>query len=434
MRVWGNHEDVGRKVIVISSCLLEDIDYVTKIALLDTADKCVSVDFVLLEKVPGGHGSLSESINNFNRNICDLENCSFCNHLSDAKVLRALVREWLKDLRDEAAGSCHGYPLDEEDGNKLVNSTSCPVTCNELAVLDLIRNSLKVGEHSVLSQDLLKREPCFKKLISVSGKSGIEEMHDLSSTESGTWQAIESSKQRLLFKEIEHGAATARNFKETTRFHVFICGLDDLMVLPDCDKEMKMELEREDVVIRFIANLSTWRTKKQDASSDKKTSITIITQSKDLGADSMVISSPVAENVRSTMGLNVANEEELIRLGQATTKAQAAFRGYLVGHKERSNLLQTSLKSEKLSTKAFGSKQASVAAKNMKLLLMKEAKAICQLTSPIQLKPVSLGRNDAVAQLSLTAIIGLVPGLIISKDLFVGKTKKKLDVDSHVVH
>ncbi|GKA87611.1 hypothetical protein Tco_0809375, partial [Tanacetum coccineum] len=94
----GDNEDVGRKVIVISSCLLEDIDFVTKIALLDTADKCVSVDFVLLEKV----------------------------------------------------SRCHGYPLDDEDGNKLVKSTSCLVTCNELAVLDLIRNSLKVGEHSVL--------------------------------------------------------------------------------------------------------------------------------------------------------------------------------------------------------------------------------------------------------------------------------------------
>ncbi|GJY71260.1 apoptosis-inducing factor 2-like protein [Tanacetum coccineum] len=36
----------------------------------------------------------------------------------------------------------------------------------------------------------------------------------------------------------------------------------------------------------------------------------------------------------------------------------------------------------------------------------------------------SLGRNDADAQLSLTTMIGLVPGLIKSKDLFVGKTKK----------
>nr|GEX87154.1 hypothetical protein [Tanacetum cinerariifolium] len=31
---WGDNEDFERKVIVISSCLLEDIDYVTKIALL----------------------------------------------------------------------------------------------------------------------------------------------------------------------------------------------------------------------------------------------------------------------------------------------------------------------------------------------------------------------------------------------------------------
>ncbi|GJV33800.1 hypothetical protein Tco_1394200 [Tanacetum coccineum] len=108
---------------------------------------------------------------------------------------------------------CHGYPLDDERGNKLVKSTSCPVTGNELAVLDLIRNSLKARQfqaimsfifmvatetirfHSALllavkfsifstclrswSQDLLKREPCFKKLISVSGKSGVEEMQSL---------------------------------------------------------------------------------------------------------------------------------------------------------------------------------------------------------------------------------------------------------------
>ncbi|GKD11770.1 hypothetical protein Tco_1196177 [Tanacetum coccineum] len=85
--------------------------------------------------------------------------------VDDAKVLCALVREWLKDLRDEAEqqlqahlkfkrnilGSlnqiccnlfpsfnciidefepcqvpCHGYPLDDEHGNKLVKCTSCP--------------------------------------------------------------------------------------------------------------------------------------------------------------------------------------------------------------------------------------------------------------------------------------------------------------------
>ncbi|GKD22245.1 hypothetical protein Tco_1223948 [Tanacetum coccineum] len=172
---WGDNEDVGRKMIVISSCLLEDTDSVTKIALLDATNKCVSVDFLSLEKVSGGRGALSESIYNFSRNICDLENCLLRNHLSDAKVLCALVREWLKHFRDEAEqlqarlkfkrnilGSlnqiccnlfpsfnriidefepcqvcrCHGYPMDDERGNILVKSTSCPVTGNQLAALD----------------------------------------------------------------------------------------------------------------------------------------------------------------------------------------------------------------------------------------------------------------------------------------------------------
>ncbi|GJU04680.1 hypothetical protein Tco_1121110 [Tanacetum coccineum] len=182
------------KVTVETLCV-ETLCVETLCVFQDAADKYVSVDFVLLEKVLGGRGALSESIKKFNRNICDLENCSFRNHLSDAKVLCALVGEWLKDLRDEVEqlqarlkfkrniiGSlnkiccnlfpsfnhtidkfevlnpprfqvwrCHGYPLDDERGNKLVKSTSCPVfTGNELAALDLIRNSLKVGEHSVL--------------------------------------------------------------------------------------------------------------------------------------------------------------------------------------------------------------------------------------------------------------------------------------------
>ncbi|GKE07646.1 hypothetical protein Tco_1399664, partial [Tanacetum coccineum] len=80
----GDNEDVGRKVIIISSCLLEDIDSTKNIALMDATDKCISVDFVLLVKVSSGCGALLESMGKFNRNICDLENCSFHNHLSEA--------------------------------------------------------------------------------------------------------------------------------------------------------------------------------------------------------------------------------------------------------------------------------------------------------------------------------------------------------------
>lgn len=47
------------------------------------------------------------------------------------------------------------------------------------------------------------------------------------------------------------------------QFHGFTCGLDDLMVSPDCDKEMKMELEGEDVgekVHRKFVNLENQET------------------------------------------------------------------------------------------------------------------------------------------------------------------------------
>ncbi|KAL4559837.1 hypothetical protein LXL04_031983 [Taraxacum kok-saghyz] len=187
---WGDdNNDVERKVIVIGSCLLQNLDSVIKKTLMEAADKCISVDFILLEKVSSGVGALSESINNFLKNICDLENCSFHKHLPDAKVLLSLVKQWLHDLRNEAdqlqarltfkrniVGSlnqiccnlspsfspiidefepcqscrCHGYPLDDKHRNKTIKSTCCPVTGNELGSHDSIINSLKVGEQTVL--------------------------------------------------------------------------------------------------------------------------------------------------------------------------------------------------------------------------------------------------------------------------------------------
>ncbi|CAH1454228.1 unnamed protein product [Lactuca virosa] len=75
---------------------------------------------------------------------------------------------------------------------------------------------------------------------------------------------------------------------------------------------------------------------------DKNTSITLNTQSNYLAVDSTVISTPVChvsningeqsqlEKCSSANLLNAANDDDLIRLEQAATKAQAAFRGYLV--------------------------------------------------------------------------------------------------------
>ncbi|KAL7584596.1 hypothetical protein Lser_V15G42528 [Lactuca serriola] len=57
--------------------------------------------------------------------------------------------------------------------------------------------------------------------------------------------------------------AFSRLFTNYLQFHGFTCGLDDLMVSPDCDKEMKMELEGEDVgekVHRKFVNLENQKT------------------------------------------------------------------------------------------------------------------------------------------------------------------------------
>lgn len=75
-------------------------------------------------------------------------------------------------------------------------------------------------------------------------------------------------------------------------------------------------------------------------------------------------------------------------------------------------------------------KHALVAAENLKLLLNggKESKMAIYKSGSIK-AIVSLGRRDAVAQFPYTTLIGCVPGLIKSKDLFVGKTRKQMGLD-----
>ncbi|XP_051113643.1 uncharacterized protein LOC127239497 [Andrographis paniculata] len=79
-------------------------------------------------------------------------------------------------------------------------------------------------------------------------------------------------------------------------------------------------------------------------------------------------------------------------------------------------------------------KHAMIAAKNLKLLISggKEEKMATHKVRSVKVI-VSLGRHDAVAQFPMTTMIGLVPGLIKSKDLFVGKVRKQLGLDPRLV-
>ncbi|KAK4764661.1 hypothetical protein SAY86_025751 [Trapa natans] len=80
-------------------------------------------------------------------------------------------------------------------------------------------------------------------------------------------------------------------------------------------------------------------------------------------------------------------------------------------------------------------KHAEVASKNLKLLMEGGRESKMAIYVPqTKKKIVSLGRRDAVAQFSHTTVIGLVPGLIKSKDLFVSKTRKLLGLRPDVVY
>lgn len=74
---------------------------------------------------------------------------------------------------------------------------------------------------------------------------------------------------------------------------------------------------------------------------------------------------------------------------------------------------------------------AEVAAKNLKLLMAegKVSKMAIYKPNSSRIAIVSLGRRDAVAQFPLITISGLIPGMIKSRDLFVGKTRKQRGLD-----
>ncbi|KAK5777273.1 uncharacterized protein LOC108479427 isoform X1 [Gossypium arboreum] len=185
---WGGR-DIVRKVIVLSSCLPETVDSALKETLTDAADKCVSVEFILLEQRSNHLSDIRANINTFSRCISDLDNCSFQCCLPEVKVFHGLVKRWLQDLRDDMeeplqahfifnsnlAGSvkqiscnlsasvnhiidgfnpcktcrCHGVPLGNSEKTR-IERPSCQVSGHELGTFDVIQNSVKVGENAIL--------------------------------------------------------------------------------------------------------------------------------------------------------------------------------------------------------------------------------------------------------------------------------------------
>ncbi|KAL5709154.1 hypothetical protein ACHQM5_019874 [Ranunculus cassubicifolius] len=80
----------------------------------------------------------------------------------------------------------------------------------------------------------------------------------------------------------------------------------------------------------------------------------------------------------------------------------------------------------------FAQKHAHTAAKNIKLLMNGgQGKMEVYRPKAKSVAIISLGRRDGVAQLPFMTVSGLVPGMMKSRDLFVGKTRKIMGQLTH---
>ncbi|EYU24548.1 hypothetical protein ABFS82_04G115000 [Erythranthe guttata] len=201
---WGNRDrNIGKKVILISSYLVGTLDSATMKALMDASDKCVSVEFILLEQASSQLGDITDDISHFVEQIGFCKNCSFQTRVPDKHVLQCLTKRWFEDLKDDRKEPlqarfifktslisnlnqitcnlctsfnpivdefiscqtcrCHGIPLDQSNTSQTKRS-SCPVTNDDLGAIDIIENSVRVGEQTMLHMPSFKDSPELKQV------------------------------------------------------------------------------------------------------------------------------------------------------------------------------------------------------------------------------------------------------------------------------
>ncbi|KAL8497340.1 hypothetical protein ACS0TY_020869 [Phlomoides rotata] len=205
---WGGHDkNVARKVIWISSYLVGALDSVTMKALTDAADKCILVELILLEQTSSCLGHITDHINQFVKQIGSVKNCSCQTYVPDTQVLYGLAKRWSQELTDDREEplqalfvfktnlistlnqiscnlctsvipvvdefnffqtcGCHGIPLDGLNLNQTKRPSSCPVTGENLGALDIIENSARVGEQTILYMPSFLDKPKLKQVSSI---------------------------------------------------------------------------------------------------------------------------------------------------------------------------------------------------------------------------------------------------------------------------
>uniref|UniRef100_A0A0E0MQA8 Uncharacterized protein n=1 Tax=Oryza rufipogon TaxID=4529 RepID=A0A0E0MQA8_ORYRU len=180
-------DDTSKKVIAL--CMSAQNTQALRRSLMDAAEQCITVEFVLLETgaafVCDG---VSENSNGFIDTICDLENCVVRRYSPETQVLHGLVKRWLEELKDDKEEAlqavfvfrvpiistvnqiscsmyasanhiidgfpscqicrCHGRPIDLANTNKA--KWMCPITSRQLTASDVTDTAVKIGEQTVL--------------------------------------------------------------------------------------------------------------------------------------------------------------------------------------------------------------------------------------------------------------------------------------------
>ncbi|XP_010695739.2 uncharacterized protein LOC104908337 isoform X1 [Beta vulgaris subsp. vulgaris] len=196
-------EEIEKKVILVSSCLVANMDSKNKTTLLDAADKCISVEFVFLEQKSSQLSDISEKMNEFRGQICELENCSFNAYLPDVQVLNGLAKRWLRELKENTvllqahflfqrsisgsvnriccrlcdstnqildrfnpreAHRCLGVRRDDRDGHGFEDCLLSHVKKHDMELDSTDNNSTSAGENGLLTK---ASQQCWKDLCHV---------------------------------------------------------------------------------------------------------------------------------------------------------------------------------------------------------------------------------------------------------------------------
>uniref|UniRef100_A0A0D9UVS6 Uncharacterized protein n=1 Tax=Leersia perrieri TaxID=77586 RepID=A0A0D9UVS6_9ORYZ len=180
-------DDTSKKVIAL--CMSAQNTEALRRSLMDAAEQCITVEFVMLETGAAFIcDGVSENSNGFTDTICDLENCVVRRYSPEAQVLHGLVKRWLEELKDDKEEAlqavfvfrvpiistvnqiscsiyasanhiidgfppcqicrCHGRPIDLVNSNKA--KLMCPISSRQLTASDITDTAVKIGEQTVI--------------------------------------------------------------------------------------------------------------------------------------------------------------------------------------------------------------------------------------------------------------------------------------------